>query len=307
MQVGYFKLAWADLKQTQNWFGKLMFLALIQFIPIFGTIAVNGYLFGWARDIAWGIRQPLPKRVFGNEDGRLYGRGFYALVITLVFSLIPLAIDIAWMLVSGIGALPFAAMGDSDFIAASMMMLSMAPVVSLLIIAASFIVSILALVGCMRMSIYHSLSAGFQVKKIWAMIRRDMNGMLRIIGMMLLLTFIFTSVLTVIYTIFILVFVFMGAAFIVEWVNGGAAAIPSWGSVWASITVLSIVFTLLMYITMVGGAYIQVMVVRAVGYWTQQFDVPQWRGKDDPMPFEAVPWNAGPPPYMYSVSREACG
>ena len=28
------------------------------------------------------------------------------------------------------------------------------------------------------------------------------------------------------------------------------------------------------------------LVVRAVGHWTWQFDVANWRGQDDPMPFE---------------------
>ena len=28
------------------------------------------------------------------------------------------------------------------------------------------------------------------------------------------------------------------------------------------------------------------LVVRAVGQWTCQFDVANWRGQDDPMPFE---------------------
>ena len=39
----------------------------------------------------------------------------------------------------------------------------------------------------MRMSIYGRLSAGFQLGKIWAMARRDFGGLLRIVGMALVL------------------------------------------------------------------------------------------------------------------------
>ena len=28
------------------------------------------------------------------------------------------------------------------------------------------------------------------------------------------------------------------------------------------------------------------LAIRAVGHWTCQFDVANWRGQDDPMPFE---------------------
>ena len=37
---------------------------------------------------------------------------------------------------------------------------------------------------------------------------------------------------------------------------------------------------------MVVAVFTIMMVTRALGYWTRQFDVPAWRGQDDPMPFE---------------------
>ena len=41
--------------------------------------------------------------------------------------------------------------------------------------------------------------------------------------------------------------------------------------------------------------FVEMMIVRALGYWTRQFDVPAWRGQDDPMPFELA-GAAGCPP-----------
>ena len=48
-----------------------------------------------------------------------------------------------------------------------------------------------------------------------------------------------------------------------------------------------IVFCLaLAVVVSAASAFAVVMQARAVGYWTRQFDVPAWRGQDDPMPFE---------------------
>ena len=47
-----------------------------------------------------------------------------------------------------------------------------------------------------------------------------------------------------------------------------------------------VVFAALSYAGMVASVFCTAMVVRAMGYWTRQFDVPRWRGQNDPMPFE---------------------
>ena len=48
-----------------------------------------------------------------------------------------------------------------------------------------------------------------------------------------------------------------------------------------------IVFCLaLAVVVSAASAFAVVIQARAVGYWTRQFDVPAWRGQDDPMPFE---------------------
>ena len=47
MQTGYFNAAWQDIKNTPGWFGKLILLSLLSFVPIFGWLVVLGYLYGW--------------------------------------------------------------------------------------------------------------------------------------------------------------------------------------------------------------------------------------------------------------------
>lgn len=103
MQTGYFSAAWHDIKNSPGWFGKLVLLSLISLIPIFGWIVVAGYLYGWARDIAWNVHSPLPKHIFGNEDGKLYSRGFFVLVIGFVCMLAPWVLEVVWGVVTGVG------------------------------------------------------------------------------------------------------------------------------------------------------------------------------------------------------------
>ena len=89
MEKGYFSAAWGDITRSPGWFSKILRLGLLNLIPIFGVIVTYGYLYGWARDIAWNVHRPMPDRIFGNEDGNLYKRGFFILVTGFVCSLIP--------------------------------------------------------------------------------------------------------------------------------------------------------------------------------------------------------------------------
>ena len=92
MQIKYFQTAWNDVKNSPGWFGKMCLLALVNFIPIFGSIVSYGYLYGWAREIAWGVHQPMPASIFSNDDGKFWRRGWFLFVIAFVFSLIPTVI-----------------------------------------------------------------------------------------------------------------------------------------------------------------------------------------------------------------------
>ena len=85
MQIKYFQTAWNDLENSPGWFGKMCLLALVNIIPVFGQIVTYGYLYGWAREIAWGAHQPLPSSIFANDDGKFWRRGWFLFVIAFVF------------------------------------------------------------------------------------------------------------------------------------------------------------------------------------------------------------------------------
>lgn len=54
-------------------------------------------------------------------------------------------------------------------------------------VALSFFAALFFWVGAMRVSLYGTLSSGFQIQKIWVMMKHDFIGLLRIVGMAILI------------------------------------------------------------------------------------------------------------------------
>ena len=219
MQQGYFSRSWEAFRSTEGWFAKICVLALVAFIPILGPIVVSGYLLGWARDAAWGMDNPLPRKVFGNEDGRLYRRGLFAWIISLVMGLAVFVVVFVCMSLFGLAAGVFSTLFDGAYAAGFLAI--PATIGSFGIGAVSLVVSFAAQffiwIGCMRMSIYDTLSAGFQIGQIWSMIKRDPVGLLKIFLYELVASLLIGVVLAVIWTVLVFVgmiaaMVFVGAA-----------------------------------------------------------------------------------------------
>lgn len=277
MQAGYFSTAWNDIKSSQGWLKKMFLLALVMLIPIFGAITVNGYLYGWARDAAWKIKTPLPQRIFGNEDGKLYSRGFFILVLGFVLTLI---LGIFYAIYMGLtGASLYSIGSDSP----NYGIFAGFGIVTLLFwviyIAAAFAITFFQWVGAMRISIYGSLSAGFQLKKVWMMIRHDFGGLLRIFGMNLIVTMIVSVVFSIVGTILAVILIVP----ITLMISSNSA---STGAVIGLILASLVLVLIITYALLIFEVWVMTLVTRALGYWTAQFDVPNWRGQDDPMPFE---------------------
>lgn len=291
MQIKYFSTAWNDIRRSPGWLGKVLLLGLVACIPVFGWIVVFGYLYGWARDIAWGVHAPLPARIFGNEDGKLFSRGFFVLVIAFVFSLAPGAIQCVGLI---IGSGPFLFWGGVGH-GMGFLSVGMGFVIGLVSLASYFFAVLFAWIGAMRMSIYGRLSAGFQLGKIWAMARRDFGGLLRIVGMALVLVAGVTVACVVL--AFGVVLVSMLVGFVVTGGNLNIDAPHLSGPVLGMAVAIGGTSVLLSlcawFVGMAVAVFVLAMLTRALGYWTRQFDVPAWRGQDDPMPFEV--WGAYTP------------
>ena len=285
MQQGYFAAAWNDVKNTPGWVGKMILLALINLIPIFGQIVTAGYLYGWARDAAWGLQTPMPKRIFGNEDGRLYSRGFFIFVLELVFGL-ALGALAAIAIVPMIGVIGLSATGDVSSFAAVGGILLFILIFTLAFLALSILVSFFLWGGSMRISIYGRLSAGFQLKKIGKMLRKDVSGIFKIFGISLLLGLIVGFIFSIASSAISLIMGFSMAGLMEPFYSSAHRHSYSYGA-GASIGVLAILLLcILSFLEYVVLMWVNAIVARALGYWTRQFDIPNWRGQDDPMPFE---------------------
>ncbi|MEG2628989.1 MAG: DUF4013 domain-containing protein [Raoultibacter sp.] len=288
MQAGYFKTAWEDIKNSPGWVGKVFLLALVMLIPIFGQIVLAGYLYGWARDKAWGVHSPLPAHIFGNVDGKLYSRGFFVCVLGLVCALVPFFVQILFDMFTGVsdslyGWNSHQGAGPLLMISAFLGMLSLIFSV-ILSVAASFFLW----VGSLRISVYDRLSAGFQFGKIWAMFRHDPNGLLRILGMNIILVLVAGLLMSI--AIFILIFVAFFFAMSLG-MTGAASTMSDLGP--AAMGFVGIILLLVFVLLLIGGylfsafmVFTEMLTARALGYWMLQFEVPAWRGQDDPMPFE---------------------
>lgn len=290
LRTNYFKLAWDDLRNSPGWFGKVMLLTLLMYIPVFGTVVAYGYAYGWARDIAWGLHEPLPRRIFGNEDGRLYSRGFFVLVLTLVCVFLPtLAHEVLYLLL-GVPGLTIMSWDDGAQLGSWLALAPFAGVVFLLGFVAEFALQLFLLlfswVGAMRISIYDRLSAGFQLGKVWRMLRHDWRGLAGILGRVLLVSAAFVVALTAIIGLILIAVFTYGLSMLASSGLAPEVSGPMAGFMLVGMLVLFVALGLLWF---AFSTTLLLVEARAVGHWTRQFEVALWRGQDDPMPFEIAP------------------
>ncbi len=145
---GCLSAAWADIKSTPGYVGKLAVLGLIMCVPILNFV-VAGYLLHWAREVPFGGRTPLPAQ---RVTGKNFEFGFYAFVITLAVSI---------------------AVGVVGFI------LGVIPILGWLIYMALSLaaMAVIALMQ-MRMIMGYSIGDGFNVKDIWKVAQRNVGQLL---------------------------------------------------------------------------------------------------------------------------------
>lgn len=308
MQQGYYSRAWNDIKNSPGWFGKLCLLALLDFIPIFGPIVAYGYLGGWARDIAWGVKSPLPARIFGNEDGKLYRRGWFVFAALFIYAAIAWALTSLLMGFAGAAAGGAAgAYGNGRMAPASAGFDALGFVMGVLAFVVAIAIVFFALAGTARSVIYDRFSPAFQISTLWKMIKHDASGIVRILLMALVVGLIIGIAVScaIFVVIFLSIFIgiFTGGPAFMNMMSGSyddlaygygygygssdAAFLSFLQSILPVLGLGILLLAAVCYLAVVGQMFITALVFRAMGYWTQGFEVAKWGGQDAPLPFEA--------------------
>lgn len=279
-QPRYFYDSWHDITSSPGWFVIMLKLALVSLIPVFGAIVVYGYLYTWARERAWGINQPMPRRIFENKDGKLYSRGGLIFIISLIVAAITsfiLNVDMLASVTRISQMLAYSPQSLSDpNVLFNMLPLYLVPHSSLFGMVVSVILTIVGWVMSMRVAIYDSFNAGFRLDKVWKMLTHNILGILKVWLMSIIVTVVVTIVGLVIAGL--IVIIPMAACFAMSGATVNAAI--------AAILLIIPLLLLAVYVAMVLSSIETALVIRALGYWTETFNVPEWGSYADPLPFE---------------------
>lgn len=279
-QPRYFYDSWHDITSSPGWFVIILKLALVSLIPIFGAIVVYGYLYTWARERAWGINQPMPRRIFENKDGKLYSRGGLIFIISLIVAAITsfiLNVDMLASVTRISQMLAYSPQSLSDpNVLFNMLPLYLVPHSSLFGMVVSVILTIVGWIMSMRVAIYDSFNAGFRLDKVWKMLTHNILGILKVWLMSIIVTVVVTIVGLVIAGL--IVIIPMAACFAMSGATVNAAI--------AAILLIIPLLLLAVYVALVLSSIETALVIRALGYWTETFNVPEWGSYAEPLPFE---------------------
>ncbi len=253
-------MAFGDVVRSPSWPVKMLQMGLVSVVPVFGAVVLNGYLLGWARDAAWGRTEPLPARLFGNEDGALYRRGWYAFVISLVYGL-ALALVYAACVSLSQSAFPAAAGQPAvlDLYAYAQQRVAIHPILLAVYYAASLVISPFMLVSMMRMSIYGRLGAGLQFGRVLAMVRKGLAS----IAVIVVVTALAEEAVSA-----------LSGPLSDAALSAQLDPLATFGTFAGLVAALALL------------AFVNAVSIRAAGLWTARFDVPRWKGYGDPLPFE---------------------
>lgn len=240
----YLARSWALLTRDKGWIKPLLVMTVALLVPVVGLFGVVGYVYEWARLTAWGVNAA-PKQK-GVRVGECICSGARAFGVIFVWSL----------LASIVGAV----LDDLPLIG------------HLWDILAIFLTLVFA-VAALRATIYQKFVAGFRVETIWQMVKCDVPGLLRVLGISVL---------------------FMAGLFVVTMMmswsvvfNALLQASLSYDTVeWAlrvlgtSLPTLVVELLVIAFVTVLSTC----LEVTALGLWMRQFNVAAWGRDEDPLP-----------------------
>lgn len=251
----YMDNAWEDLEADNDWWKAVLALGLMNCVPLIGQIAMFGYLFDWAKEVAWGMKTPLSRKL--NDIGRCFKYGFMALWVIIIW-VVPVVV--AGLL---LGLIPVAG-----------------PIICFIVEVFAVLVAALSAVGAFRSIIYERIMPGLQFKRVFRMFRRDAGGLWQVFCIILLDIPLLVAAL---FIVLLPTIPFINAIMAVATIRVlGADLVPL-----VLFGMLTIVVALVVWVMgALASAFIATLYIRALGYWMERFKPAEWRTPSTPMPFE---------------------
>ena len=265
----YFARAWRLVTQKKGWWKPILIMCVALLVPIVGPLAVLGYQLEWARQLAWDVNDPMPRRGFRVRSLIVSGwRGFLAV---LGWGIAYVLIDSRISDVPGIGG-----------------------VLDLAWKICGIFITMMIMVAAIRATIYQSASAGYSVKNLWEMARRDLGGLARVWAIGFTATVIET-VISVVILLVGLASMISGIVYDVNILYTSGATLPIreltyyifdlidilLNGLWPSLMVVSVIALLM-------GTVSTTLTFAALALWMRQFDIPAWGKSADPLPESVV-------------------
>lgn len=259
---GYYTKAWHLFSADKGWIKPLLVIGAANMVPIVGQLGVEGYGLEWARLVAWGAdAHPKQKNVQVGACIKSGWRGFlvgiaYAIVLWLIGLLIP---------------------GNTDDSGYRLIM-------GILGIFMGAITSVAAI----RSAIYQNFTAGYQVNRIYDMLKRDFGGFVKIICITIVMQLVVWLVL-ILLAVLMLGSVISALIGIVGMAGvSGHAGYLMVDQVASSLASAIPMLVILWYVASTAMSWTTLMTSAMYGLWMRQFSVPAWGASGDPLPANAA-------------------
>lgn len=286
----YLSRSWRMLTRDKGWYKPVLLLAVSLLVPVAGPLAVLGYQLEWARLTAWNV-DSAPKQT--NVDvGGCIKTGWFAFLVELVWGL---ALGLVVMLVSWLFSFNSSAQSFMGFVVS----------------VVGAIIGVVIMAAQVRATVYQKIAPGFQLNRIWEMVRHDFGGVMRIFGIRILGSLVACGA-AVVAGLVLFVSYLPAVINATSLASNYSSGLSSYGTGLAtpygygygygtgssaavrqivaallqpfSNPLFVILLVLVVYLLVVIGVTFALLTYNAVGLWMRQFDVVSWGKSADPMP-----------------------
>lgn len=261
--VKYLSTSWKLLNlDGKKWILHAFVLALLNLIPVIGTVFTLAYIYTWTNRTAWGLYTSpcsVPK-----DKSKMFSFGFKMFVTSICLTVVVMAVFELFLYFTL--SIPF-----------------IGAIISLISLPLSIFVNVFIAVCVQRAAIYNQIKAAFSIPQIFDLCSRDWNGLIKLCGLYLVVNIplMVASVPLVVVPVVMAVapILFDGVPFTVDLTSLVLQTISS------ILVPVSVGILLLIFLYVISSF----IFINAVAVWIAQFYPECWGASN-----EYVPINPGP-------------